>query len=192
MISYVSGRVISATNGIIVIDCGGIGYELLCSTDAIVKLGKVGETVKIPAYLHVYEDGMSLFGFADEEEKSLFNKLITVSSIGPKTAIGMLSAGAETLINAVVSQDAVALSKIKGVGKKTAERIIVELKDKLGGFAVKKLGVEIENIETDDEAVEALVSLGYTRSEATSAVIKAVGGRQGLSTEQIIMLVLKG
>ena len=175
---------------------GGIGYEILCSGALFAKLvtDKQGEAY---TYMQVREDGISLFGFVSTEEKNMFLKLITVSGVGPKMGIGILSAmNINDIAVAIATSDVKMLSSVKGLGKKTAERIILELREKVtaGEQAIEKGKAPAQAIEKmsdkEEDAIVGLMSLGYTRSESAKAVKGAVEkGAQSL--EDIIMTALK-
>lgn len=176
MYSYISGQLVNVENNVVTIDVGGLGYEIACSINTLTKLPAVGSSLKLFTYLYVREDEMSLYGFQTREEKALFLKLITISGIGPKASIGILSGmKPEALAVAIVTGDIKSIAKIKGVGKKTAERVVLELREKLatqetdyfsGETQVAVVG--LDNIS--QEAVTALKSLGCTQSEAVSLV----------------------
>ncbi|MBQ7039315.1 MAG: Holliday junction branch migration protein RuvA [Clostridia bacterium] len=188
MYAFISGILDSASNGIAVVDCNGVGYEINISPATINKLPAIGKSVKLYTYLHVREDAMELFGFLTAEEKEIYEILISVSGVGPKVGLAILSTlEPNSFIHAVINGDAKAVAKAPGVGPKLAQRIILELKDKFKGYGVADIGVETE-IQSDgaNEAVEALTALGYTVSEAT----KAVAGLTG-SVEQIVGQALK-
>ncbi len=159
-----------------VIDCSGVGYKLTISTNTAAAVGhKLGERVKLYTYLAVREDAVELFGFYSMEEHSAFCKLITVSGVGPKAAISILSTlTPEQFAAAVCSSDTKLLGKANGIGAKTAARIVLELKDKLakeyGGEAVVAAPVGITATGKLSDAVNALLVLGYTKSEATEAL----------------------
>ncbi len=166
MISYINGNLIHKEEGKIVVECGGIGYDLFVSNNTLTSLPLQNEHCQILTYLQVKEDGLILFGFSSFEEKSLFLKLIEVNGIGPKLAINILSGmKLDELMIAIANENVKMLTKIKGLGTKSAERICLELKDK-----IDVLGKINENFEYDltsvGEAVEALVSLGLTKTEA--------------------------
>lgn len=193
MFDYISGKVAAVTENRVVIDCGGVGFALTASAFACAECSRKTE-VKMPVYLAVREDALELFGFGSEKERELFLLLITVSGVGPKLAISVLSGmNAERLAAAVACADVGALSTIKGVGKKTAERIALELKGKVADIMGESvLGANaIESSELpNEEAVLALVSLGYERKEAENTVRKVA--KQDMTTEQIIRAALKG
>lgn len=194
MYNYIKGIFSSAEENTVVIEANGVGYELLASDKTIERLGNPGAECKIFCYLSVREDEMSLYGFADRQEKEFFKKLINISGIGCKMAISILSSGTlSDIISAIAGADVGKLSKIKGVGKKTAERIVVELRDKIAPGSDTSVFVTSPVISaqtSDGEAVEALISLGYTRQEAVAAVVR--NEKPGMTTEQIILAALKG
>lgn len=168
MISFIVGTIEEKRENILVLECGGIGYELTISGTTYETLPLIGERVKILTYLQVREDGISLFGFSTEDERELFNKLISVSGVGPKMAIGVLSGmKISDLLISIAKEDTVALSKIKGLGKKTAERIVLELKDKISpiGFVETEENITFDQTAIDD-ACEALISLGVPKNDA--------------------------
>lgn len=193
MIGYLNGKLVSYNEGTVILSVGGVGFEVACSAQAYAELVKNGGG-EIYTYTAVKEDGISLYGFITTEEKKAFLDLISVSGVGPKMGIAVLSQmSLNSLTAAIATSDVKALSAVKGMGKKTAERIILELKDKFGaeftgGSAVSD-GVK-SAVACDSDAVAALVSLGFTKSESESAVIKAQqSGATGL--EKIIAAALK-
>ncbi len=196
MIGYIKGNVLYSDAGTVLLENGGIGYEILCSGALFAKLvtDKKGEAY---TYMQVREDGVSLFGFVSPEEKNMFLKLISVSGVGPKMGIGILSAmNINDLAVAIATSDVKMLSSVKGLGKKTAERIILELREKMtaGEQAIEKGKAPAQAIEKmsdkEEDAIVGLMSLGYTRSESAKAVKGAVEkGAQSL--EDIIMTALK-
>ncbi len=191
MLSYIKGKVTEAGENTLVVECGGLGYELLVSRGAA-SAAAVGSEVKLPVYLSVSETGVALYGFKDAAEKDMFLKLIGISGIGAKMAIGILSGmGVNDLIAAIARGDVKGLSGIKGIGKKTAERIALELRDKIGAEIAdmgEKVGVT-PDIVPDEDAVLALMALGFNKNEAVSAVARVHG--EGLTTEQIVFMALK-
>ncbi len=169
MIAWITGKNLGIRGGAVIVDVAGIGYRV--QTSAYV-LGKVAgyETVSFHVHTHVREDALALYGFLSEEELSMFESLISVSGIGPKAALGILSiADTDTIRTAIVQKDPSLLTQVSGVGKKTAERVIVELQNKVTAPTGKGAGVAT----ADGEAIEALLSLGYKVSEARDA-LKAV------------------
>lgn len=180
MFHYLTGILAEAGEGRAVLDVNGVGYELLISKATLAKLPAVGKPCKLFTFLSVKEDGVTLSGFISSEEKSMFLKLNSISGIGPKGAMAVLS-GMELgqLAYAIVSGNVKALSKIKGVGKKTAERIVLELKEKLNAEEVdlpleadRALDKKKWDRDTED-AVTALRTLGIGQQEAYEVVVKA-------------------
>lgn len=194
MYAHIRGILSEKLSDAVVIDASGVGYELSVSANTLASCPQTGEEVKLYAYLSVREDAMELFGFWTREEKKMFLRLIGVSGIGPKTALGVLSAlTVRDLSIALVTGDAQALARAPGIGKKTAQRLVLELKDKVeneeltGGSA----SAPLKNIvgSGESEAIEALMALGYPASEAAKAV-SAVSG-QASKTDEILRLALK-
>lgn len=187
MYSYIKGTVEEISLDHIVIDNNGIGYKINASSNTIMKV-QLGHECKIYTKLIVKEDDMSLCGFYDKEELKMFELLTSISKIGPKVGLGILSFASPRQIGAfILSEDIAKLSKAPGVGKKTAERIVLELKDK-----IDKNNVEFEStlltsqpiVVSQDEAIDALVALGYSLQESKDAVQKCK--KDGLNTEDII------
>ena len=181
----------------LILDVNGVGYELAISNNTLLTLPNVGETIKILTYMQVSENtGVTLYGFGSEEEKSLFLKLITVSGIGPKIAIGILSGmKLSDLIVSIINEDSNSLSKIKGLGKKGAERICLELKDKisttslnLDDIASVMAGGEYNESALND-AVETLISLGINKNEAYRLARSKADAN--ITAEEIILKVLR-
>ena len=175
MIGYIKGKVLLHSDNVVLLENGGIGYEITCSTSALNKLieNKQGEVF---TYLAVREDGVSLYGFISAEEKNMFLKLISVSGVGPKMGITILSnMNLSDLAVKIATSDVKGLSSVKGLGKKTAERIILELREKITLDASDdgKVIEEVKNFVPDsdgEDAVIALMSLGFTKAECLSAV----------------------
>lgn len=179
------------------VECGGVGYDLSVSNTTLAKLGKTGEQVTVYTYLHVQEDALRLFGFYGKEEKSMFEKLISISGVGPKLALQILSGiDLTTLAISIAGGDVKALARIKGIGKKTAERIILELREKIdaqtaleGGLTGKTGEALLAPDEASTEAVMALASLGFNKTDAIKAVA-SVRDQSG-KVETLIMLALR-
>lgn len=191
MFDYIKGEKISALNGVMVVENGGIGYSINVSDECVRNLADQ-TSVKVFTYLSVREDGVSLFGFYSEAERTMFCKLISVSGIGPKVAVAILSGiSVDKLAANIIAQDTKALNKIKGVGKKTAERIVLELKDKIGkDFADSEPCEEADEIvNCNDDAVMALMALGFTRVEAEKKV--SLVATEDMTVEEIIFSALK-
>ena len=189
MYNYIKGEIIEKQENFIILENNGIGYEINVSLNTLDMCGNVGDIVKIFTYYNVKEDDISLYGFYTLEEKSMFSNLITVSGIGPKMALQILSGAKLSDINVAISSgDVGLLSKIKGIGKKTAERIVVELKDKFGTFGTlfnyKDIEMSFNANNYTTEATEVLVSLGLNKTEA-SKMVKLVY-KDGDTTEDII------
>lgn len=193
----ISGKVIYCGEGRLVVECGGVGYDLAVSTSTLVKLGNIGQQVTVYTYLQVQEDALRLFGFYSREEKAMFENLLTVSGVGPKLAIQILS-GQELgqLVTSIVNADVKAIASSKGVGKKTAERIVLELQGKLNadGALESILGgnaapVATSGDEITRDAVDALMSFGISRSQAEQAVAKVRGNADDL--ESVIALAFR-
>ena len=174
MIGYIKGNVLSYLDGVVLIENNGIGYEITCSASVYQKLlnDKKGE---VYTYLAVREDAISLYGFENLEEKAMFLKLISVSGVGPKMGITVLSnMHLSDLAVCIASSDVKTLSKVKGLGKKTAERIILELREKITsddvGDALLNKEEVVEISKDDEDAVIALMSLGFTKSECVKVI----------------------
>ena len=193
MYAYISGKIADKANNYVVIDNGGMGYKIFMSPSVIEKLPDVGEFQKIHTYYYVREDVISLYGFLTNEELRMFELLLSVSVIGAKSAIQILSSiTPSSFALAVISNDVSKIVKIPGIGSKTAARIILELKDKLKTEqAISKneqVKEAIHEIEKDTEAVVALQVLGYTRKEIEKALEKFE--TQNLTVEEIIKKAL--
>ena len=193
MFAYIKGSLEQKSNNYVVIDVGGIGYKIFMATKAIETLGEIGKVVKVHTHYYVREDNISLYGFNTNEELRMFELLLQVSGIGAKSAIAMLSEiSPSSFALAVISDDISQLVKIPGIGKKTAARIVWELKDKLKTEqAISKneqVKEAIHESEKDTEAVVALQVLGYTRKEIEKALEKFE--TQNLTVEEIIKKAL--
>lgn len=189
MLAYINGILTYKQEGMAIVECNGIGYEIFISNNTLANLPYNNEECKLYTYLQVKEDGIALFGFASMEEKNLFNKLISVSGIGPKGAITLLSGMSLTdLTVAIANQDIKSLSQIKGLGKKSAERICLELKDKFD-ITVLPQTEDGFNISAVNEAIEVLVSLGINKNQASN-LAKSVA-KPDMQVEQIISLALQ-
>lgn len=176
MITFLHGELIEAHPTGIVVGVNGVGYELIIPLSTFERLPKKGENATILTHLHVREDGMVLYGFMSEEERSLFRLLLGVTGIGPKIAIGILSGISPQNFRAAVSQGSMhVLAVVPGIGKKKAERLILELKDKIDKleFAAGR-PEESHHDRMMDDAARALLSLGYTHSEAQKAIQAAL------------------
>ncbi len=199
MIGYLKGKVKCISPDYILMEVGGVGYEIVCSGAAFSRLSGVraGEEGEVYTYLQVKEDGITLFGFADPQEKTLFLRLTSVQGVGAKLAIAILSSMRYFEVSeAIATADSRRLSAVKGVGKKTAERIILELHGKISAdelLGSETVGgrVSVPTMSEDDDAVSALMGLGFTKQESTQAVAraKAAGAK---TVEEILSAALRG
>lgn len=191
MIEFLSGNLIAKSSDRCVIDVNGVGYGVSVSLSTLATLPQIGEPAKLNIHTHVREDQLMLYGFASTDEKVLFEKLIAVSGVGPKTALAILSGiPVPQLVNAISQEDKLRLSTIPGIGKKTAERIIIELKDRLAkGFSMN-LGGTVTCTQGYEDALSALMNLGYQRMIAESA-LKKVGFKESMPLEDAIRSALK-
>lgn len=200
MLAYIKGTLETKMTDYIVIDVGGLGYKVFMSNSGIEKLGNIGDIIKVHTYYRVREDDISIYGFNTLEELRMFELLISVSGVGAKTAISMLAVCDPTeFALAIISEDIKTLTQIPGIGAKSAQRIILELKDKIkkeqqiqeltkaanninGGKT--KLEEKIEHEQRIDEAIAALQVLGYNKKEIEKAFEKLV--KEDMSTEELI------
>jgi Holliday junction DNA helicase RuvA len=193
MITTLRGRLIQKSPTFIIIEVNGIGYHINISMSTFESLPNMDNEVFLFTELIVREDSLTLFGFTTENERKLFNMLISVSGIGPKSGIGILSGTKQDEFkNAILTGDTVFLKKLPGVGKKTAERLIVELKDKFDGYVTTDSSLnQISN--TSEDAVLALISLGYNKTTAKRIVNQAIKSTDNKidKTEELIKLALK-
>lgn len=199
MISYISGVYAGHSTDAVVIECGGIGFCIRVPETVLNRLPAKNSEFKLYTYLHVKEDAMQLYGFTSKEEQEMFELLIGVSGIGPKGALGILSAlSMDTLRFAIYAQDAKTIAKAPGIGIKTAQKMILELKDKISladtlgeqSAMVSAGAVDSKTNANRAEAIEALTALGFSASEAVKAV-SGVKDIEILSTEAIIKAALK-
>lgn len=199
MIAFVKGRIEDITEENVVVDTGGIGYNIKISTGTASLLPGVGEEIRIYTYTCVREDAFHLYGFLTRDELEIFKKLITVNGIGPKGGLAILSVmGADDLRFAIMSGDSAAISKAPGIGKKTAERVILDLKDKVSledtlihrQMQSREGGLPGAGHPAKNEAVQALTALGYSASDALHAV-NGVPLTDDMDVETILKLALK-
>lgn len=189
MIAQLNGRLIEKNPTDLVIDCGGVGYLVKISLNTYGKIGQ-DESVKIFTELIVREDAQILYGFADKEEREMFNHLISVSGIGPNTAMIMLSSLVpEEIAHAIQVEDVKTIQGIKGIGAKTAQRVIVDLKDKMLKMEFSSENMFTSNNTNRIDALTALVSLGFDKRSAEKAIDKISTGEE--SVEQMIKEALK-
>jgi len=179
MIAHLRGRLLSKTPNRVIIEAGGVGYDVSIPVSTFYELGEIGAETSLYVYTYVREDAFSLFGFRTDREKSLFEKLLSVAGVGPKLAITILSGlEIEDLISAVRKADVERLICVPGVGRKTAERLILELREKLAKFAVEEQ--ERKPVPTtavpgtvEDDVLSALMNLGYARPQGEAALREA-------------------
>ncbi len=190
MIAHLRGKLLSKHPGQAVVEAAGVGYEVNITIPTFSALPAVGAEVAVFIHTHVREDALALFGFLKLNEKQLFEKLISVSGIGPKLAITILSGMAtDAMVAAIQSNNVAALTRIPGIGKKTAERMVLELRDKLESFGVPPAAAAASPVEED--VVSALVNLGYQRPLAEKVMSK-LGKTDGESFEVLFRRALAG
>jgi len=194
MLGFIKGILRDKDYDNITVECGGVGFNIMVTNSCMANLPGLDEEVKIYTYLHVREDEMSLYGFESPEEKKLFMQLITVSGVGSKTAIGILSAERmSAIINSIINEDTSVIANCKGIGKKTAERIIVELKDKIKPFDYiipndNLFNAMQENSKALEDALIVLTSLGLSKNDATKKAKEVMDKHD--TAEQIVAKVL--
>ncbi len=197
MIRFLKGEYLYYESGAIIIETpGGIGFRVFVSDSSSLLTAREGDEISVYTYMQVKEDGMALYGFADSEALSLFEQLITVKGVGPKAGLAIMSLGTPNQIKSVISAgDAASIAMAQGVGKKTAERVILELKDKVSALPLE--GADLEGVAPAavpgtgerGEAVVALTTLGYSKKEAEAAVGSVP--EEGLSAEEYVKKSLK-
>ena len=197
MIAFIRGNLVAAGTDHAVIETGGIGYEVMMPATSLAKLPSAGSIITVHTYMYVREDNLGLFGFLDAEDLAMFRKLITVSGVGPKAALAILSVmDADALKLAIAAEDDKAISKAPGVGAKTARRLIIELKDKIElTVGDPETGTQVISSASSDpaaaeDAVLALTALGYSQSDAFRAV-RAVEHAADLDAQQLLKQALK-
>ena len=169
MIAFLTGRIAAKSAGQALLDVGGVGYRLLMSTSSLADMPAVGDEATVHTYLHVREEELTLYGFTSEDERGVFERLIAISGVGPKVALAVLSSLRPDVLRAAIARDDVALlSTVPGIGKKTAQRLLIELKDALGapdlGPAKTAVGA------ASAEARDALLAMGFTTAEISMAL----------------------
>ncbi len=196
MITYVKGELTEINDTSIVVECYGVGYEIMVPASILSELPAIGDMVKVYTFQYVREDILDLYGFLTKDDLSVFKLLITVNGIGPKGALSILSViRPDDLRLAVLSDDVKAIQRAPGIGGKTAQKLIIELKDKLSLEDVINHNDNVVTAipasgSTRDEAIEALVSLGYSSSEAIRAV-RDVPNQDGMDSEELLRAALK-
>lgn len=195
MIAHLQGTIAEKTPTRTIVDVHGVGFDLLIPSTTFKKLEAVGEATKLLTYLHVREDALQLFGFSTIKERWLFLNLLSVSGVGPKLALSILSGcEAEELRRLVTTENISGLTRLPGVGKKTAQRLVIDLKEKMAKMPLGTDEIESEIVEADvkfDEAVRALMSLGYNRNVAEQVVTPVVRSQADLPLDEIIKKALQ-
>ncbi len=193
MIAYLSGKLLEKQTNTVIIDVGGVGYEVSIPLSTFYELGEVGSDVQLRIYTHVREDAIQLFGFKTNRERELYLRLLSVQGIGAKSGITMLSGmSADEIIMAIRTDDLARLTSIPGVGRKTAERLVIELRDKVGELASAgslPLDAERPTLPADavfEDALSALVNLGYQRNAAEKAVKQAAQEGTEMSVQKLL------
>ncbi len=183
MIAHLRGKLIFKQPGQAIVECGGVGYDVAISVPTFTALPAVGIETALHIHTQVSDDQIALYGFLQSDEKRLFERLITVSAVGPRLAIKILSGlDPERAVQAIRGQDHAQLTRIPGVGKKLAERLVVELKDKLDDFAVAPVHAGPKGAAVDD-VLSALVNLGYQRPAAEKAIEQALAKEEALAAD---------
>ncbi len=195
MISFLNGVIAAKNENGAIIDVGGVGFSVSMPTNDIAKMGTIGEGVKVHTHFHMSENGVQLFGFLTNEEIDYFNKLISISGIGPKAALAVLGTlSVQDLAYAIIAEDVKAITRAPGVGPKAAQRIILELKGKIDTQDAVAMPSQAVNsvasaVRADTGAVNALIALGASPSEAQKAVMQI--DATGMTTEDIIKEALR-
>ena len=195
MISFLNGTIAAKNENGVIIDVGGVGYNVSMPVSDIAKMGSIGDNVKVFTHFHISENMVGLFGFLTGEQIDYFNKLIAISGIGPKVAVSILGTlSVQDLAFAIIAEDAKAITRAPGVGPKAAQRIILELKGKIDTQEAVSAPVGVQSVvktalRADTEAVNALIALGASPSEAQKTVMQI--SKDGMSTEDIIKEALR-
>ena len=188
MIAHISGKIVEKFAGSVIVDVAGVGYEVIVPTNEFER-AVLGDDIKFYTYHNITDRSQELFGFSSLAAKKLFELLITVQGIGPRAGVAIMSLGeTEDVRNSIACEDAKFIQKASGVGKKSAERVILDLKDKVGMAISKPDGVGDSIILASDEALEALIALGFNLNDATKALEQIP---RDLPTEERITLALK-
>jgi Holliday junction DNA helicase RuvA len=189
MIAFMTGRVAGRASGYALIEVGGIGYRLIMSTTSLAALPAEGDEVTVHTHLHVREDELTLYGFESEQERELFEALIGVSGVGPKVALAVLSSLRPDALRTAIARDDIALlSSVPGVGKKTAQRLLIDLKDKLGVGGLGSGAVGAGSSHAAVEARDALLSMGFSPAEVAAAMREVPAEA---TTEQLLKAALR-
>jgi len=188
MIAHISGKIVEKFAGSVIVDVAGVGYEVIVPTNEFER-AVLGDDIKFYTYHNITDRSQELFGFSSLAAKKLFELLITVQGIGPRAGIAIMSLGeTEDVRNSIACEDAKFIQKASGVGKKSAERVILDLKDKVGMAISKSQNTENPHYFSSDEALEALIALGFNLNDATKALEQIP---RDLPTEERITLALK-
>lgn len=199
MIGYLSGKILEKSANVVIIDVGGVGYEVQIPLTTFYELGEVGSDVQLRIYTHVREDAIQLFGFKTLRERDLYLKLISVQGVGAKSGITMLSGmNSDEIIAAIRTDNLAKLTAIPGVGKKTAERLVIELRDKIGELASgisaeasMSAGAAIGGEGIFDDALSALVNLGYKKDAAENALNQSLKDGTELNVQKLLRAALQ-
>ena len=195
MIDYIKGEIAYKDAGILVVDNNNMGYQLHCSTSTLDTIGKTGETAQVFVQMVVRDDSMTLYGFTSKQEREMFNKITSVSGIGAKIALNVLSSMTTAqLAIALVTEDVKSITKIKGIGPKTAKRMILELKEKVDNDELSQSFADgglaaVSSSSIEAEAISALMALGFSSMEASKAVASVKGEFD--TVEQLITAALR-
>ena len=195
MIAYIKGTLIRKQQNEVIVETGGIGYSIGISTQTLSQLPASGDAIRLEIHHHFSDSDQRLFGFLDLQEKRLFELLLTVKSIGPKLALGILSGmSSRQIVESIARGDVAGLSRISGIGKKTAERMVLELRDRLGeGFSTETGTGSTQAPSLTDEAVAALIALGYKKTDAERSVLNVLRDNDAPETVSgVIKNALKG
>ena len=175
MIAHLRGRIISKSPNQVIVECAGVGYDVAISVATFTSLPAEGAEAQLFIYTKVAEDQLALYGFMEKQEKRLFERLLSITGIGPKLAITVLSGiASDRLVSAIRASDHAQLTKVPGIGKKTAERIVLELKDKLDDLATAPVATQVNHGPAGEDALSALINLGYPRPVAQKAIETAI------------------
>ena len=193
MIAFLTGKLLEKQANTVIVDVGGVGYEVTIPLSTFYELGEPGSDVELRIYTHVREDAIQLFGFKTARERDLYLKLISVQGIGAKSGVTMLSGmSADEIVAAIRSNDLGRLTAIPGVGRKTAERLVIELRDKVGELAAAAgvgTSISVNQLPADavfDDALSALVNLGYQKAAAERALKKVVQDGTEMSVQKLL------
>ena len=193
MIAFQTGKLLEKQANTVIVDVGGVGYEVTIPLSTFYELGEPGSDVELRIYTHVREDAIQLFGFKTARERDLYLKLISVQGIGAKSGVTMLSGmSADEIVAAIRSNDLGRLTAIPGVGRKTAERLVIELRDKVGELAAAAgvgTSISVDQLPADavfDDALSALVNLGYQKAAAERALKKVVQDGTEMSVQKLL------